>query len=292
MQTVLTIHTPNPRAPPTHTGFIHRTLSRKVTESLVAAARLRGCTFFAVAYAAAVLATLSVRRPVDANRSTISHWFIPHNLRSQEILAQMSDVANALGVVVLDPGNLQRFLEREVAPSLEDLWVLAREVKVQIDYQRGDMATVALWGGAMQVGSLDPALSERLSKYVRFGVRHGTAADKFRRRDVSSITNPELYSLGVIDGILPPRREAIFVSEPSITVRTCYASPPLGPYVTLHAFTWQGELHVDLSYPEAVVGTNDEQEAALQKGGEATGSLLAWVNKFIEMLQLAAETSQ
>lgn len=73
-----------------------------------------------------------------------------------------------------------------------------------------------------------------------------------------------------------------------MTVRSCYAVPPIGPLVNAHIYTWQGRLYVNVSYAESVVGTYEEQEAALRDDEDAQGSLLAWTNVFMETLREAS----
>ena len=90
-------------------------------------------------------------------------------------------------------------------------------------------------------------------------------------------------SLGVIDGYLARRHGDVEISHPFLTVRNCYASPPVGPVATIHTFTWQGQLTINLSYPEAVVQL-DEKNPLAQQTSNGQG-LLAWFEKFVEIFR-------
>ena len=105
---------------------------------------------------------------------------------------------------------------------------------------------------------------------------------------MSRISNPSIVSLGVMDAYLAPLHGEVRVSQPLMSVRACYAAPPVGPLVNGHVYTWQGKLYVNISYAESVVGTYEEQEAALRDDKNAQGSLLAWTNHFVDTLYAAS----
>ena len=98
--------------------------------------------------------------------------------------------------------------------------------------------------------------------------------------------NPGVMSLGVIDGYLARRHGDVEISHPFLTVRNCYASPPVGPVATIHTITWQGQLTINLSYPEAVVKLGEEDLLAEQTSNRK--GLLAWFEKFVEIFQSTA----
>ena len=100
--------------------------------------------------------------------------------------------------------------------------------------------------------------------------------------------SPTLSSMGVIDRYLAPRHGSVVVSEPFMTIRCVHSGPPTGPVPGIHAYTWQGTLHISVSYPEAVAGTYEEQVQALLDEPEAQGSFLVWANTFVETLERIA----
>ena len=88
-----------------------------------------------------------------------------------------------------------------------------------------------------------------------------------------------------MDPYLSPKHGDVTVSQPYLTIRCCQSGPPTGPLPGFHVFTWQGTLYVNMSYPEAVVGTHEEQVEALKSEAEAAGSLLAWMDTYMETLE-------
>ena len=90
-------------------------------------------------------------------------------------------------------------------------------------------------------------------------------------------------SLGVIDRYLASRHGNVSVSHPSLTVRGCYTTPPVGPVSTIHTFTWQGQLTINLSYPEAALGEANNE--GVMDGEKDQSGLLAWFAEFLEILQ-------
>lgn len=94
--------------------------------------------------------------------------------------------------------------------------------------------------------------------------------------------------MGIVDSYLSPRHgtpgvNEIELSEPWMTARNCYTGMA---GATTHIFTWQKKLHMSISYPEALLGSPDEQAEAMKRGdAESSGSLLAWADKYIEILK-------
>lgn len=75
-----------------------------------------------------------------------------------------------------------------------------------------------------------------------------------------------------------------------MTTRNCY-TPAASSMV--HVFTWNKTLHVSVSYPEALLGTPEEQAEALKQGdAERSRSLLAWTDKYIEILKEISHTAE
>ena len=92
----------------------------------------------------------------------------------------------------------------------------------------------------------------------------------------------------MIDKYLSPRHGDILVSHPLMSVRVHATGPPTGPWIMVHVYTWQGTMYLNVSYPEAVVGTPAEQEDMLANVPEAKGSMLGWLNVCMSMLQKLA----
>lgn len=161
-QPIVPLYTPRVGVRPTDTGFYYRTLPQKMVEALVCEARRHGATMFSTTYAAALLSSLSVTHPENADDFAPPGRVTAVNLRHRDILVKDDEVPCAVGCSILYPGNLRRFVHDGNVPKLEELWELAREVNSDIKAQVPEMATIGIWGEVLDVGSLPPRLLQSL----------------------------------------------------------------------------------------------------------------------------------
>ena len=94
--------------------------------------------------------------------------------------------------------------------------------------------------------------------------------------------------MGVMDKYLSashaiPGGGTLSISRPVITVSVGRMSPVLGCLVGAHIFTWQGTLYLCFSFPEAHMGTLQDQIEAF-KLGLKTASVLEWIDRFMIIL--------
>ena len=163
-QDLLTLHTPPHDSVPTFTGLSCRELSENALQALVKAARAQGSTLFSTAYAAALISMLKVQRPSESDKLVSFQWVVPVNLRFKDILTKDANVPSALASYMLEPENLSRFIHNGRAPTVEDVWTLAREIKAQMDEQSPEMKNIAQWGEALEFSTLPPELMQAINK--------------------------------------------------------------------------------------------------------------------------------
>ncbi len=114
-----------------------------------------------------------------------------------------------------------------------------------------------------------------------------------------------MSSLGVIDKYLSPShpipgpdvsvddansRWKLTISNPTLTLRNPY-SPYLSYTVGVLSFTWCGTSYLGFSFPEAYMGTAEEQERMAEvslKDKYARGTVLEWVDEFVGILERVA----
>lgn len=99
-----------------------------------------------------------------------------------------------------------------------------------------------------------------------------------------------MTSLGVIDKYLAishdiPSGGVLNVSNPIVSVCISHISPLLGPMVGLHSFTWHGTSHMCFSFPEAFMGSLQDQRELLNKHKHLTGTVLEWSEEFMGILE-------
>ena len=146
--------------------MIERSLPEGVLNDLVSNARAHGCTFYSAAYAASVLATVSVNRPERLDNIALLRCAIPVSLRHKDILTRDVGLQAALGFNVLVCADLGRFLHDSHHISVADIWALGREVSAQLKAQRSAMDTVALWGEWMSAASVPPDVAIAMARYA------------------------------------------------------------------------------------------------------------------------------
>ncbi|PSS22639.1 hypothetical protein PHLCEN_2v3066 [Hermanssonia centrifuga] len=286
---------PRPDAAPSTTGYFLRQLSPETVKGLVQNARKNGCTFYGIAFAAMALASLRVNPPkrndpghvTEKELATFVHCS-PLDLRPRNLDVKRvseGDVMSALGYNVLVARDLGRFLKGE-----EDIWALARETRAQLDDQRQYMDRVGSWAHELFVGGLEMMM--------------GTLGARAARGENPDQT-PFMSSIGVIDKYLSPShpipgsneladnadsRWKLTISNPTLTVRSPY-SPYLSYTVGVHSFTWYGTSYLGFSFPEAYMGTVEEQERLAGISLEdknARGTVLEWVDEFVGILERVA----
>ena len=125
---------------------------------------LLALSLFSTAYAAALLSTLAIRRPQDAEFLANAGWAVTVNLRDKDVLLQPHEASCALGVSILTAKGLERFVHDQNVPVIEDVWTLGREMGEQIDVQLKEMPTIASWGHKVDMGALPPELREAMFK--------------------------------------------------------------------------------------------------------------------------------
>ncbi|PSS22630.1 hypothetical protein PHLCEN_2v3057 [Hermanssonia centrifuga] len=286
---------PHPNAAPSTTGNFFRQLSPEAVKGLVQNARKNGCTFYTVAFAAMALASLRVKPPrrdhsgyaTDKELATFVYCS-PVDLRPRNLdVKRMSEgnVMSALGFNVLVARDLGRFLTGE-----EDIWTLAKETRTQLDDQRQYMDRAGFWAHEFFVGGL-----QMMSCMLGARAARGENPDQ----------TPFMSSIGVIDKYLSPShsipspdelvddansRWKLTISNPTLTLRNPY-SPYLLFTVGVLSFTWCGTSYLAFSFPEAYMGTAEEQERMAEislKDKDARGTVLEWVDEFVGILERVA----
>ena len=91
-------------------------------------------------------------------------WVHPVNLRFRNILTKDTHVPSAIATYVLEAENLVRFIRGGRVPTVDDIWILARELNAQMDEQSPETKSVARWGEVLEFASLPPELLQRLQQ--------------------------------------------------------------------------------------------------------------------------------
>ncbi|KAJ3559684.1 hypothetical protein NM688_g196 [Phlebia brevispora] len=231
-----------------------------------------------------VVALLRVNPPVVATPNldglAVPVLFTPVNLRKRGFITRDDDVLYALSYNVVVAKDLGRFVP-STSPS-DDVWTIGKEVYAQMQEQQDDVKRVSIWGNDF--------LSNLMSMMLKGG--------RTQPQGLQKVVTPRLSSVGVIDGYLATHHDiqdggAITISNPIITVSICSASPILGYMTGVHAYTWNKTAYICFSFPEAFMGTLDEQkERSERNGGSRTDTILDWSEEFMKILQDLGKSDQ
>lgn len=122
---------------------------------LVNTARAHGCTLFPIASAASAFAALSVSPPDPQHLDDLAAFQLvaPISLRRKGILTRDDGLPSAIAFCPLVSKDLGRFLRSspDHKVSMEDIWILAREINDQLKGLSHELPTVALWAEQMRV---------------------------------------------------------------------------------------------------------------------------------------------
>lgn len=146
---------PHPHSSPSATGLFTRIVSLDVLTSLRTAARAQGCTIFGVLWAAVALSSVRIHPPDDTTNVTLPSLFVPIDIRS---LACEDPYDKSQWTARLSVGfnayvahNLGRFIRSPSDHSddshqlANDVWVLAKEVRAQVEEQKKHRERMAVW---------------------------------------------------------------------------------------------------------------------------------------------------
>ncbi|KAJ7743440.1 hypothetical protein DFH07DRAFT_835503 [Mycena maculata] len=282
-QTLSTAHTlPGPRFQPfpSSTGAFMRTASPDVLTTLRTTARQNGATVFSLLMATASLSCIRVRSPVDTANVTLPFLHSPVNGRSlactdPDDRSQWS-VRISMGFNSYATRDLGRFVRSsdDSRQLIEDVWVLAREVRKQTEEQKRHMERMPVWGDDV-LAAISEAFSDESIKSSRW--------------------SPILSSIGVVDTYLARSHAVATGGELTVSsplLRPTYPPSFVGCSVALHAFTWGGKLMLTFSFPEGSMGSAEDQAIALKEGRNDDAIGLQFVNEFMYILDVIAQSAQ
>lgn len=89
----------------------------------------------------------------------------------------------------------------------------------------------------------------------------------------SSQTCPNLSSISKVDAYLSSGYPAFDIKNPLFNVSQPYPPHATAP-ILYHAYTWSDELHINCSYPEAFMGSDQDRPVA-----EFVNQLMKIINK-------------
>jgi len=282
---------PHPTAEPTTTGRLTRILPADTLAALYSAGHSHGVTVFSLLWAAMTLSILRVNPPPDPSQPlSIQNIISPVNVRQNagEDPNDKSTWTARLSIAILPYAltNIERFIHDNSTTAdsrqmMEDVWVIAKEVHEQTTDFKKHLPRTAVWMPDFYIGTMSFILAALGSDPV----------------------NPTggipmfISSLGVVDKYLAQFRrigtgandsDQLIVKSPRMGL--CLYTPSFGSPNLNHSFTWGGELIMGFSFPEAKMGSLEEQEKEL-KDGTRKSSVLGFVNKFVEILNLIARSN-
>ncbi|KAJ7730368.1 hypothetical protein DFH07DRAFT_848831 [Mycena maculata] len=269
-QTLSTAHTlPGPRfkPSPSSTGAFMRTASPDcplvcllcVLTTLRTTARQNAATLSSLLMATASLSCIRLRPPVDTANVTLPFLQSPVNGRSlactdPDDRSQWS-VRISMGFNSYATRDLGRFVRSSSDDSrqlIEDVWVLAREVRKQTEEQKRHIERMPVWGDDV-LAAIEQAFSDESIK--------------------SSGWSPVLSSIGVVDAYLARSHAVATGGELNVS------SPLLRP-----------------TYPPSFVGCSygsaEDQAIALKEGRNDDAIGLQFVNEFMYILDVIAQSAQ
>ena len=134
-------------------------MQEKTVNRIIETTRTHGCTFYTVAFAAMVLATIYVNPPdPDTQNLSVPVIFTPVNLRYKNIITRNEDVLSALGYNVLVAGDLSRFTGGSPRDATSAIWILAREVRTQMDKQTDQLQQIGIWAHEFIAKLMEPRI--------------------------------------------------------------------------------------------------------------------------------------
>ena len=93
-----------------------------------------------------VLAVLRVNPPVASDGLAVPVLFTPVNLRHKGLLTDRDDeVLSALGYNVMVARDIGRFVRSSPSGNTDDIWIVAREVRAQLQSQQDQQSRVGSW---------------------------------------------------------------------------------------------------------------------------------------------------
>ncbi|PSR74922.1 hypothetical protein PHLCEN_2v9456 [Hermanssonia centrifuga] len=254
------------------------------------------------------LSSVRVRSPDDPTNVTLPFFHSPIDIRplacdDRYDKAQWM-VRLSLGFNAYVADDLGRFLRSESNGGdsqqlAEDVWVLAKEVRKQIEERTKYTERMPVWVDDYlvtiaegMIGLLgDEAVYVFIASYLLSVPQH--------KSDVSySIRTPSrwypiLSSIGVMDKYLA--RSHPLATGGQLTVGSPRLSPTfcstfMGGCLALHAFTWGGELMLAFSFPEGVMGSAQDQVIALNEGRDGDAIGLQFINEFMDILDVISQS--
>ncbi|KDQ51804.1 hypothetical protein JAAARDRAFT_62324 [Jaapia argillacea MUCL 33604] len=273
----------HPQASSTATGLLTRIASPDLLTKLRTAARAHGCTIYTVLLASMALTSIRLWPPDDTTNVTLPSLYSPVDIRS---LACGDRLDKSQWKVRLSLGfntYVARDLGRFVGPSNDgggdlnqDVWVLAKELRAQVEEQKKYTERMAVW-----IDGMLAALSEGLMGVL--GDEPATPSKGY----------PILSSIGVMDEYLARSHPVatggqLVVSSPRLSPR--FYDVLGGGCLALHAFTWEGELMMAFTFPEGVMGSPQDQEIALEEGRKGDAISLQFVNEYMNILDVASRS--
>ncbi|KAF8509870.1 hypothetical protein BU17DRAFT_98598 [Hysterangium stoloniferum] len=276
-QTAHSLPIPDSDATPSTTGLLTRTVSSTALSHLMKKLRGRQCSMFCVLLATSTITALRINPPKPGLEDITTPFCSPFNLRGKYLSENQNEqskwqIISALAFAVLFAQDQGRFVHVDLSDKrrlMDDVFTLARELGGQLEDQRHYMPRASFW----------------VDELIHTSLSGGS-------NPAPPVAIPFVTSLGVMDTNLSatypiPNQSgaggAIRISSPLFGVRIPYSPYGMSP-VGVHAYTWEGVLHISFSYPEAYMGTVQELQARGRR--ECGESVLDFIEEFMSILNI------